>query len=250
MSSSVAGWEPLAGPSMEFLHMPSLREQARRVIRASITAGELRVGEIYSTAYLTNRLGVSATPIREALLDLAGDGLIEIVRNKGFRILVLGEDDLDNIYQVRTMLEVPSVGILARQAAIDNMAELRRLAREIDEHARHADLVANLATDRIFHLRLLAQLGNERLVEVVGRLRDQTIVGVSELLERLRLLDSAQLVKRMDQAGQDHMMLLEAISRHDSAKAERIMHRHLDNSRKLWLPADQPKSSRPRTARA
>src|ERR1700730_1671210 len=98
MSSSAAGGESLIAPSMELLHVPNLREQARRVIRKSITAGELRVGEIYSTAYLTNLLGVSATPIREALLDLAGDGLIEIVRNKGFRVLVLGERDLDNIY--------------------------------------------------------------------------------------------------------------------------------------------------------
>ncbi|HSA52260.1 MAG TPA: GntR family transcriptional regulator, partial [Yinghuangia sp.] len=64
----------------------SLREQVARAIRAALVAGEMRPGVVYSAPGLATRFGVSATPVREALLDLAKDGLVEPVRNKGFRV--------------------------------------------------------------------------------------------------------------------------------------------------------------------
>src|SRR4051794_4783192 len=93
-------------PNHMLAQAPSLREQAVAAIRASIITGEAEPGQIYSVRQFADRLGVSATPIREALLDLAGDGLVEAVRNRGFRILMPSEQDLDEIYRLRLMIEV------------------------------------------------------------------------------------------------------------------------------------------------
>src|SRR3954447_1482145 len=103
----------------------SLREQAQQVIRASILAGELAAGEIYSASTLAERLGVSPTPVREAMLELANGGLVEAVRTRGFRILTADEDDLDEISQLRLMLEVPSMRIVAERASDDEVRALR-----------------------------------------------------------------------------------------------------------------------------
>jgi len=73
----------------------SLREQVSRALEAALVAGELQPGEIYSAPGLAERFGVSATPVREALLDLVRDGFVEVVRNRGFRVVEMSETDLD-----------------------------------------------------------------------------------------------------------------------------------------------------------
>ena len=91
----------------------SLRDQALRAIRAGIIAGEIEAGEVVSVRVLAARLGVSATPVREAVLSLAKDGLLVPIRNKGFRVPVLSDQDLLEILGVRLMLEVPALVQLA-----------------------------------------------------------------------------------------------------------------------------------------
>ena len=78
-----------APSSLLRLEASSLRERAAASIRNGITTGEIRAGELYSVPTLAARLGVSATPVREAMLDLANEGLVEAVRNRGFRVVEL-----------------------------------------------------------------------------------------------------------------------------------------------------------------
>ncbi|MGH7758290.1 MAG: GntR family transcriptional regulator, partial [Candidatus Dormibacteria bacterium] len=96
------------------LDRASLRDRALRAIRGSIVTGELAEEKIYPVAYFASRLAVSATPIREALFDLASQGLIEVVRNRGFRVPHLSEHDLDELFQLRRMVELTAVVELAR----------------------------------------------------------------------------------------------------------------------------------------
>src|SRR5919202_296505 len=112
------------------LEASSLRERAAEAIRNGITTGEIRAGELYSVPTLAARLGVSATPVREAMLDLANEGLVEAVRNRGFRVVELTDADLDEILEVRVMLEVPAAGRLARALPADAAAQLDALVRE------------------------------------------------------------------------------------------------------------------------
>lgn len=216
---------------MKALTTSSLREQAGEVLRASIVAGELAPGEIYSAAALAERLGVSPTPVREAMLDLANAGLVEPVRNRGYRVLEPDEQDLDEISELRLMLEVPAMRKLAERGDDRRLAPLTRTVEAIESAAAEGDLAGFLLADRRFHLALLELAGNRRLVRLVGQLRDQTrLEGLKPLAESGRLMASAR----------EHGELLDALRAGDADRAEALMRQHLEHTRGLWAGRAEP----------
>ena len=87
----------------------SLREEITELLRAAVMAGELEPGVTYSAPSLAEQFGVSATPVREAMLDLEKEGLVEIVRNKGFRVTSPSPEELDDVTELRALVEVPTI---------------------------------------------------------------------------------------------------------------------------------------------
>ncbi|MDH2388399.1 GntR family transcriptional regulator [Streptomyces sp. HNM0663] len=215
-----------------------LRDQVAHALRAALVAGELRPGHVYSAPGLAADFGVSATPVREAMLDLAREGLVEPVRNKGFRITEVSERDLDQYTEIRLLIEVPTVGRITREAAHEDLEALRPVAVEIVEAAREHDLIGYLEADRRFHLTLLGLAGNERLVETVGELRKRSrLYGLTLLDEQNALLPSAE----------EHLELLDLMLAGDAAAAEACMTRHLGHVRSLWArPEDEARPEAPR----
>jgi DNA-binding GntR family transcriptional regulator len=202
-----------------------LREQAGQVIRASIIAGELEAGEIYSASVLAERLGVSPTPVREAMLDLASGGLVEPVRNRGFRVLTPDERDLDEISELRLMLEVPAMRRVVELAADAQLEELESVVARIEARADEGDVAAFLLADREFHLGLLEIVGNGRLLRLVAQLRDQTrLAGIKELAREGNLTASAR----------EHRVILDALRARDADRAEALMRTHLIHTRGIW----------------
>ncbi|MGV9882793.1 GntR family transcriptional regulator [Streptomyces sp. NPDC003006] len=202
-----------------------LRDQVAHALRAALISGELRPGEIYSAPGLAEDFGISATPVREAMLDLAREGLVEPVRNKGFRVTEVNERDLDQYTEIRALIEVPMIGRITRTAAREDLEALRPTAEEIVRAARGHDLIAYLEADRRFHLSLLALSGNDRLVETVGDLRKRSrLYGLTALDERDQLTPSAE----------EHIELLDLMLAGDPKAAERCMARHLGHVRSLW----------------
>jgi DNA-binding GntR family transcriptional regulator len=207
------------------LDRASLRDRARLAIRGSIVTGELADGEIYPVAFFSERLGVSATPIREALFDLAGSGLVEVVRNRGFRVPPLTSQEQDELYEVRTLLEVPAMVKLARRPDRGPFNELRLLAEEMVSQARERQVAEFLWTDRCFHLGALERLGNHLLVEVVAGLRDRArLAGIKGMAASGVLVETAR----------EHLQLLDALEAGEGDEAERWMTNHLRHTRGLW----------------
>lgn len=170
-----------------------LRDQVANALRAALTAGELRPGVVYSAPTLAAELGVSATPVREAMLDLAKEGLVEAVRNKGFRITEITDKDLDEYTEIRELIEAPTIARATVVATAEQLEALRPQALEIVEAARGHDLIGYLEADRRFHLGLLALAGNNHLVEVVSDLRKRSrLYGLNRLDSTGRLVDSAE----------------------------------------------------------
>ena len=215
-----------APSSLLRLEASSLRERAAEAIRNGIVTGEIRAGELYSVPTLAGRLGVSATPVREAMLDLANEGLVEAVRNRGFRVVELTDADLDEILEVRIMLEVPAVGRLAQELPPDASPQLRAIVDETEDRAKAADVQGFLTADRAFHLALVDLVGNRRLVDLVARLRDQTrLYGLPDLLASGIL----------ETAAADHRAILDAVVAGDAAAAESRMRSHLEQTtRGVW----------------
>ena len=209
----------------QILERTSLRAEATRAIRAQIVAGTLTPGQLYAIGDVAARLGVSPTPVREALLDLAHEGLIEIIRNRGFRVRIVTDEELDHIYEVRQMLEIPAIERLAGRIPPPVLGSLRSLSERVDAAAERGDITTFLSLDRELHLALLGLLDNPQIVAIVGRLRDQArLYGLS------RLAGSADLL----QTAREHDALLDAIEGGDAATAARLMARHLDHTRGIW----------------
>jgi DNA-binding GntR family transcriptional regulator len=207
----------------------SYRERVADALRAALIAGELRPGEVYSAPALAGRFGVSATPVREAMLDLAKEGLVDTVPNKGFRVTAVTERQLDEYTHVRSLIEVPTTVALARTADPVSLEALRPAAREIVAAAAAGDLIAYVEADTRFHLGLLALAGNAHLVEVVGDLRKRArLYGLTALAESGRLLSSAK----------EHLELLDALLDRDEAAVHAVMTRHLGHVRGLWAAHD------------
>lgn len=213
----------LALPS--FTRRPSVREEVTDVLRGAIVSGEMRPGELYSAAGLGERFGVSATPVREAMLDLGKQGLVEVVRNRGYRVTALSEADLDHITQIRQLLEPTASAEAVGHITDAELEALRALASAIVDAAAGGDLVSYVNADREFHLRLLAAAGNPRLVRIVDDLRAQTrLYGLSALVASGRLVDSAQ----------EHVEMCDLIAAGDAKKLKKLMGTHLGHTRREW----------------
>jgi DNA-binding GntR family transcriptional regulator len=205
----------------------SLREQIANTLRAAVVSGEMRPGVLYSVPSLAAQFEVSATPVREAMLDLTKEGLVESVRNKGFRITEMTDQQLDEITELRDLVEVPTVARLAETIDPAEVAKLRPLAEQICQAANAGDLIGYIEADRQFHLALLELNGNRRLVQVVSELRGQTrLYGLSKLVREQRLIESAE----------EHLEILDALAARDPGRSEEVMRRHIRHVRGLWAP--------------
>jgi DNA-binding GntR family transcriptional regulator len=203
----------------------NLRERVLRALRTAIVSGELVPGELYSAPSLAARFGVSATPVREAMLDLAKENLVTVAPNKGFRITEVDEMQLDQITAIRRLLEPPVAAQVATEIPAEDFPALRELAQAIVDGARAGDMAQYIEADHEFHLRVLAYSGNARLVDLVSDLRGQTrLVGVASLLDRGELLESAE----------EHLELVDLLERRDSAAVKAHVERHIDHVRGRW----------------
>ncbi|PWI44777.1 GntR family transcriptional regulator [Streptomyces sp. ICBB 8177] len=202
-----------------------LRDQVRNALRAAVVSGELAPGTVYSAPALAERFGVSATPVREAMIDLIAEGLAVVQPNKGYLVTEVSPKALDEVSELRLLLEPPSVRSAVPRVPEADFPTLRGLAQDIVTAAELGDLVGYIEADRVFHLTLLGHAGNGRLLDVVSGLRAQTrLLGLAPLVESGRLVESAN----------EHHHLLDFVESRDAVAAELLMHRHIGHVRTLW----------------
>ncbi|WP_405883471.1 MULTISPECIES: GntR family transcriptional regulator [unclassified Streptomyces] len=157
---------PHAQNTRPVVQRASVRGQILDALRTALVAGELAPGEVYSAPVLGERFGVSATPVREAMQQLALEGAVEVVPNRGFRVVRRGTRELAELAEIRALIEVPVMLRLARAVPAARWAELRPLA-EATVRAASAGCRATYAeSDRAFHRAVLALAGNDQLVRI------------------------------------------------------------------------------------
>lgn len=206
-------------------HRPSLRESVAESLTAAIISGALKEGKLYSAPMLGAAFGVSATPVREAMMDLTREGLVETIKNKGFRVTPVTEQDLDEIIQIRLLIEPPVVGKIAGTIPAENYPQLRSSADRIVAAAREGDLTGFLAADREFHAEILKYFGNTRLVKLATSLRTRTrLYGIKSLSDSHQLAESAQ----------EHHEIVRLLENGDGPAVEELMCRHISHARGIW----------------
>ena len=212
-------------PAAGFTPAQSMREQIEGQLSALIVAGEFPPGTVLTVPTLAGDFGVSATPVREAMLTLARRGFLQPIRNRGFVVTEVSRDELDELCEVRILLEAPPMRRIAGTLRDDDIAGLRDLADEIVDAGRAGRVVELLAADTAFHLRVLQATGNRRLIEVVSELRQQTrLVGLAHLVETDQLMSTAL----------EHAELVDLLQAGDGEGAEALMRRHIGHVGGVW----------------
>jgi DNA-binding GntR family transcriptional regulator len=180
----------------------SVRGQILDALRAALVSGELTPGEVYSAPALGDRFGVSATPVREAMQQLALEGAVEVVPNRGFRVVERGARELGELAEVRALIEVPVMLRLARTVPAERWAELRPLAEATVRAASTGCRVTYAESDRAFHHAVLALSGNHQLVQIADDLHRRAqwpLVGAPPSRGRAELVaDAAEHTALLD----------------------------------------------------
>jgi DNA-binding GntR family transcriptional regulator len=181
--------------------------------------GELAPGEVYSAPVLGERFGVSATPVREAMQQLALEGAVEVVPNRGFRVIRRTAEELAELAEIRALIEVPVMLRLARTVPAARWAELRPLAEATVAAAVGGDFASYAESDRAFHRAVLALSGNRQLVQI------------AEDLHRRAQWPSAGGQAPRGRAGlvadaAEHTALLDALIAQDLAVVQSLVREH------------------------
>ncbi|MFF9125061.1 GntR family transcriptional regulator [Streptomyces sp. NPDC014889] len=201
------GEPPVPGPR-PLVRRSSVRGQILQALRTALVAGELKPGEVYSAPALGERFGVSATPVREAMQQLTLEGAVEVVPNRGFRVIERGDRELAELAEVRALLEVPVMLRLARRVPVERWAELRPLAEATVRAASSGCRATYAEADRAFHSAVLSLSGNEQLVQIAEDLHRRAqwpLVGGPARPARADLLADAS----------EHTALLDALVARD-----------------------------------
>ena len=202
----------------------SRADQAYEGLLAAIGAGRLKPGERIRETALAEQLGISRTPIREALQRLARDGLVQLDARNGARIAELSLQAIQELYDLREILE-GSTARLAAQSASAN--DLQRLNAILEREATQLDDPAALAKlNKLFHRTLCEAANNRYLMSAVGTFSTT-----------LLLLGPTTLAadQRAEESRAEHCAIVEAVAAGDADKAERLMRGHIRRAREIRM---------------
>ncbi|WP_031086697.1 GntR family transcriptional regulator [Streptomyces sp. NRRL WC-3549] len=197
----------------------SVRGQILDALRSALMGGELVPGQVYSAPALGARFGVSATPVREAMQQLAQEGAVEVVPNRGFRVSERGPRERAELAEVRALVEVPVWLRLARTVPAARWALLRPLAQATVAAAATGDPAGYAECDRAFHRAVLSLSGNAQLVAVADDLhrRSQWPTPGGPVARRADLTADAS----------EHTALLDALVAQDLTAVQSLVRGHV-----------------------
>jgi DNA-binding GntR family transcriptional regulator len=205
---------------------PSLRELVYRRIKDAILGGRLEPGERIVEQSLSNELGVSRSPVREALRRLEQEGLVEATPRRGVSVAAPTVREVTNVYTIREALEGLAARLAASNVDHESLAAMARILVRMEDAIRRGDIKGASRADTQFHARLLEATDNQRLVDLTSQLAD--------LVRRVRAAVLAE-PGRAEAALSEHRAILEALAAQDADAAERHMRAHVQRARDHML---------------
>lgn len=214
----------------EDLSYRSSKEKAYRLIKQAIITRAFSPGQFLSENELSRSLGVSRTPIREALQALEVEGFVTLIPHRGAQVAEISLKDLDEVYELRLVLErLAGQKLIERgnEICLQQMIDLLAVQKDLAQQNRPVEFIA---ADREFHLALIRAAGNERLYRFYDSLRDHL----------LRLgLEAIQTPGRMAQVLEEHEAILHGLKEGSYQKFDAAITTHL-NVTKLAVGKNLP----------
>ena len=202
-----------------------LRDVVFNTLRQAILKGELKPGERLMEIALAERLGVSRTPIREAMRKLELEGLVVMIPRRGAQVANITEKDLNDVLEVRIALENVAIEKACARMSEEEMSRLW-LAKEFEHTITEGNLVKFAEADVAFHEIIYQASDNKRLIQVLNNMREQIYRYRVEYLKEGETRDL--LVK-------EHEELTRAIKERDVERAKQLSFQHIENQRMAIL---------------
>jgi DNA-binding GntR family transcriptional regulator len=198
----------------------SLSETVAQRIRDMIHRGVLKTGDRIVEKKLCDALGVSRTPLREAMRILKSEGLVDLVPHKGAYVAQPSMEDVEELFDVMSILEGQCARVASKKMSEADFARLEKLHQKLEKFFELKDHDKYLEVNHKYHSLIQEMAGNRVLNEILGGLRQKI------LLYRQRQLYQPD---RFEASMNEHRLLLEAFRNRDADAAERLMKRHLMN---------------------
>lgn len=195
--------------------------EAYERIRQMILAGEIAQGAIVSEADLVRALGMSRTPVREALRRLEGENYMRAIPGRGYVVIELSEQDLSNVYRVRAALEGLAAEGAAALATRVQLAQLEDLYDEMERAHERADDPELTKLNSRFHAAIAEASGNTYLQAMLDNIHD--------VFERFRATAVGQPTRR-DDAHAEHGQLIRALQDGDQEQARALAEQHVSKA--------------------
>lgn len=197
-----------------------LRDVVFQTLRQAILRGELEPGERLMEIQLANKLGVSRTPIREAIRKLELEGLVLMIPRKGAEVAEITEKSLRDVLEVRSSLEDLAVELACERIKEEQVQELKKAAEEFEEALQGGDLTEYAEADVKFHDVIYHATENQKLVQLLYNLREQMYRYRVEYLKRSEVHQTLLA---------EHQYIIECIEKHDKEAAKHAIRTHIDN---------------------
>ena len=205
---------------------PKLSQMARDFIRRKIVYGDFDFGRVLRESELSQMLDMSKSPIREALLQLEQEGLVEMSANRSARVFLMGPDDIRALCEMRQILEEQAIQLAMARDQVALAQGLASLVQIGTEALSAGDVEAFTRNDNAFHLEIFRHTGNSYL--------KQTFELFSSRIQSLRSR-LARESARIEASSADHFALLDAVESNNVSLASEILRRHIEDNSSAYL---------------
>lgn len=197
-----------------------LRDVVYQTLREAILKGNLRPGERLMEMKLANKLGVSRTPIREAIRLLEQEGLAITIPRRGAQVAKMTEKDMEDVYEIRRTLEMLAMNYFEKGLDVEQIANIRYAQKVFEEAVAEGDHAEIQRKDNEFHTVIYAATGNNRLVSVMNSLQEQ--------LSRYRWA-YLQHQSRLQELIEEHKIIVDALESGSKQAAIDATMAHIDS---------------------
>ncbi|WP_455539083.1 GntR family transcriptional regulator [Terrisporobacter sp.] len=212
-------------PKINLDNYKPLRDIVFENLRTAILDGDLKAGERLMEVQLAEQLGVSRTPIREAIRKLELEGLVVMLPRKGAYVANMSFKDLIDVLEIRASLEGLAGSLAAQRKRDENIEELEKLAREFEQCVRKADIEGVLKKDVEFHEKIFLMTNNKKLYQLITSLWEQVhrfrVTYVSDYEASLSLVE-------------EHNRILQSIKNGESEVAKRYAMEHIEIAERFF----------------
>lgn len=211
---------------MEMDEYLPLRDVVFNTLRRAILKGELKPWERLMEITLADKLGVSRTPIREAIRKLELEGLVVMAPRKGAKVASITERDLNDVLEVRKGMEVLAISLACKRITGEELEKLETIEQSFQKLIESGNLTELAEMDVKFHDTIYQATNNQRLVQLLNNLREQ--------MYRYRMEYLKDIAVRRTLA-EEHKAICRALRERDEQQAEQYVSIHIDNQQKAII---------------